>query len=702
MIRPNFEDIQTIAAITAADRNLESQFSTWRKQAFYNYKKVAGYIFTEEEQRKLKSENRPAFVANLFVPILLQLGGNFKNSQGRVVATPTTPDDYRTADILTDTMDWAHYEVNDLQYQLARGYLDALIGRVGWVCEDWSYKDDPMGRPWIRRYDPFRLKFDPTFTERDLSDCKYIIDSAWYSYEELMTMFSHIDPALADLITERAQQFLGSDYKNPKRIASWAQRLWSSVVNYVGGNVGYDEQYKRQLIDDSGTYYNNGLFKTLEMHERKSVTKFVLIDSLTGAQHDITDAVTDDYGKLDSAKMTGVREQFQAPTVERRQINQVFQTIVTPALNISPVEAPAPLQRHYKYVPVWCFDFDVDNMENKSYIDVLTDPVLSYNKRRNTMLEYLMRTGLGETWAESGAFANETQKQSFLQNIVAGVKEVAPGAITGGKIKRLDPAPIPTAFEQFAQEDIMLTKVLSGVRDNAMGGQESSGESGIVFQSRVVQSDVMQAWVQENAVAQMKLIGHITLEYIQKYMTMERLIRITGDNGDERWVVLNQRALGQILNDVSVGEYDITLSKAPFGTLAKEREFNNVLLLANTLAKIDPSFVDVETLIMSSPSQYKDKMLQFVRDKMKEKQIMQQQAAMQQQVQQTLAAGGGAAPGQQVTALPEGGGSDPVQVDPAKLDMARAVLAKRAAVQQQQNGLSAQAQAQAQPGGVAV
>ena len=125
---------------------------------------------------------------------------------------------------------------------------------------------------------------------------------------------------------------------------------------------------------------------------------------MTGQELDITEAIDYKDGKYDQEKMQQIKANYYQPIITRKTVNQIYQTTVCPALNCKLYDAPYEVQNGYfKYIPTWYFDFGVTNLEHTSMVDHIKDPVRSYNLRRNTVLTYLMKTAIGETWYEKGA-----------------------------------------------------------------------------------------------------------------------------------------------------------------------------------------------------------------------------------------------------------------------------------------------------------
>lgn len=637
----NIEDINTISKITNADTNATTFFETFKREALQNYHRLAGQIYSQAELDKLDYEQRPKFVANLLLPIILQLIGNFKNNASTVEAFPRTPGDQKFANIVTDLLDYALNQENNAYDEVARAYLDALVGRIGWLVTEWDYSQTPEGKSVIKRIDPFQLKWDVNFKRQDLSDCNYIIHSGWYTPEEILNLYARDNEELYSYLTEKIEILIGRNTTRKNQFLSWYERVWGTVQRYIG-NVGFDND---NLTSRNNNYYDsqNGLFYIIEFHERRLETRYTLYDPLLNKEFDITKEINYENGKYDIEKLNQIKSQYNSPIITKKQINQIYQTTVAPALNAKLYDAPYPIQNNlFKYIPLWTFDFGMTNLENKSYVDHLIDPLSSYNLRRNQMLTYLMKTVHGEIWAEDNTLGEHEDR--FMENRIGGLKYVKPGALTGGRIQRQPLPHFPAALDAYSQEDEELLKKISGVRDNAMGTSENSKESGVLYRQRVTQSDLLQVYVQDNAIKTLIIIAKNIISLYKTYMPKQKLLRVTRDELNPYWLMINNdiiqilskddnNILEQLPNNLFNIEYDIKLSKSPFSREAKEREFQELMLINDALAKLNPAFVDPITLVKAASTSYKDDLLNHIKLIIGQQQMQAEQINAQQEIE---------------------------------------------------------------------
>jgi len=141
------------------------------------------------------------------------------------------------------------------------------------------------------------------------------------------------------------------------------------------------------------------------------------------------------------------------------------------------------------------------------------------------------------------------------------------------------PAPVPTRLQpEPPQAGVMAAaagvnediKSIMGIFDPAQLGQGNI--SGKALNGQQQQVDLTNFDYYDNLTRSISHIGAICLDLIPKIYDTERIMRIIGDDGKPELLTINQRdSVGRVLNDISVGQYDVVMETGP-GYNSKRQE----------------------------------------------------------------------------------------------------------------------------------
>jgi hypothetical protein len=136
--------------------------------------------------------------------------------------------------------------------------------------------------------------------------------------------------------------------------------------------------------------------------------------------------------------------------------------------------------------------------------------------------------------------------------------------------QRLQPEPPPAgtmAAAAIVSDDI---KAIMGIFDPAQLGQGNI--SGKALNGQQQQVDLTNYDYYDNLTRSIAHVGKIILDLIPKIYDTERVLRIIGEDGKSNMIDLNQQdAVGKILNDTSIGQYDVVMETGP-GYNSKRQE----------------------------------------------------------------------------------------------------------------------------------
>jgi hypothetical protein len=142
-------------------------------------------------------------------------------------------------------------------------------------------------------------------------------------------------------------------------------------------------------------------------------------------------------------------------------------------------------------------------------------------------------------------------------------------------------ADVPMALIQemnIASEDI---KSVTGIFDSSLGRQ-SNETSGVAIRARQEQGEIAVFNYTDNVSKGVRRTWEILIDLIPKIYDTERAVRILGVDGAEKYARVNQvNPDGSLINDLSRGKYDVTVSSGPSYSTQRQEASETYWKMAN-------------------------------------------------------------------------------------------------------------------------
>lgn len=167
------------------------------------------------------------------------------------------------------------------------------------------------------------------------------------------------------------------------------------------------------------------------------------------------------------------------------------------------------------------------------------------------------------------------------------VEGVAPPYIQGG-------AQVNQALELLNQSSANSISLSAGVYSPQLGDNVNL-QSGIALERQIEKGDVSTLKYFSSVETGLKYLGKVLLGAIPNVYDSTRQQRILNEDGTDDMVILNQPVIDQqtgepiVLNDLSIGEYDATVSIGPAFKNRKEQAREAIL----SIAQYDPSIIEI-------------------------------------------------------------------------------------------------------------
>lgn len=147
--------------------------------------------------------------------------------------------------------------------------------------------------------------------------------------------------------------------------------------------------------------------------------------------------------------------------------------------------------------------------------------------------------------------------------------------------EKIQPNPAPAGIDKIIDRCFGAIADVMGVNESMEGADSNEDMSGIAIQSRQFAAQQKLAVPLDNLSYTRYMLATRLVWCVQEFMTVPRLFRITDDNAgepsSEDIPVNHPTDDGQILNDLTIGDYDVVVSSQPIHITFDNSQFEQVM-----------------------------------------------------------------------------------------------------------------------------
>jgi hypothetical protein len=298
----------------------------------------------------------------------------------------------------------------------------------------------------------------------------------------------------------------------------------------------------------------------------------------------VTEHSEDDFKKFQS-DFKEVYPDTEVESVRRRRRVYKRAFIIrnkTMEVGKSPMQTGFP----YKFITG---DWDFDEKVFRGLLFTLMEPQRFSTKFLAQTMQIMAVSGKVTTFYEDGAFENITQAQEEIADYNPFIK-VEEGAISGQKFKTDPPPQIPDAFFTMWQALMNLLQTVTGINLDVLG--QSTGEVPGVTSKRRLSQGLASVAMFFNAYRRFLLVeAPGVIEYIQKFYTDDRLIRLGGQYDGQ---------VVQLVRDDLMVPWDLKIDDQPESAEWKSEQWESLQPIVVQLFKTGAIFA-VPSIMQAAP-----------------------------------------------------------------------------------------------------
>ena len=518
-----------------------------------NAKKYDNFYTGEQwdaaDKKKLEDEGRPTLTINTILSTINTVLGEQTAKRAEINFKPKSNGNEETATALTKVC--MHIgDDNDMDWVESQVFADGLIQDRGYFDLRMNFDDSIQGEVAVEAVDPLDVLIDADAKEYDPKTWNEVIVTRWLSLDQIESTYGQ---KVADQLQHLAS---GGDIYGGDSVAVEDNRF--------GDTSGFD------IADDGGTDRTIKSVRIVERQHKRMCMSEWYVDAQSGDMRPVPES-WDDAKKQQFGQQVGL-------FIQKRLAPRIRWTVSADQVLLHDEWSP---YKSYTIVPYFAY---FRRGKPFGMVKNLISPQEQLNKISSQEL-HIVNTTANSGWiAEEGALTNMTDDELAERGAETGLVLIH-GRGTQAP-QKIQPNQIPTGIDRITQKASHNIKEISGVSD-AMLGMESAEVSGVALKSKQQRGQIQIQVPLDNLARTRHMVAAKMLELVQQFYVEERLIQITNpampDPADpaaqEQMMVNEQTPEGQIVNDLTLGEYSVVISTQPARDNFEESQFSEALQL---------------------------------------------------------------------------------------------------------------------------
>jgi hypothetical protein len=505
----------------------------------------------DEDLMELEAAGRPAEVINEILPKINNITGQQIAERKEVIYKPRDDTaDPATAKLITKVI--KQVQQSNMYEDLSTDvFEDGIILNRGYLDFTVEFKQPGMpGDIKIQKKHPKTIIIDPHAISYDPADWNDFIETKWMSYNDIKATFGK----------KAADNLEGKQLGNEKDSYGF-----DSIRPLGFGGETLDGKH----IGDTAAVRELPIIRVNARQHRKWDSVRWFIDPATRDTSKVPNDWDDDKAQF-VANQTGL-------FIVRLPTKRVRHTITGDSVTLFDKWSIYDTFTIVPFFPMFRWGRALGVVTN------LKGPQRVVNKMASQELHILNTTANGGWLVEEDSLVNmdidDLQEYGSATGITIEYKK---GSTPPEKIKPNQMSQAHDRLQFLAKQNI---KDISTINDSALGAdREDVAAKAIVAKQQRGQVNMRRYASNESRFHQM--CGRKMLELVQGFYTEPRILRITGEDpvtsiATTEDVAINQRqdAMGTVLNDVTIGEYDLVITTTPARDNMQEEQFEEAVKL---------------------------------------------------------------------------------------------------------------------------
>jgi len=504
-----------------------------------------GEQWSRADKAKLAAVQRPALTINKILSTISTVMGEQIFNRAETSFRPRNGSPAEIADVLNKVFKQIA-DNNQLDWKRSDMFADGIITSRGFLDVRIDYNDSMQGEVKVCNLNPKNVILDPDGEEYDPDSWSEVFVTKWVTADDIAVLYSKED---AEMLRTRDKSFFPFGYDS---IYDLRDRFGDRMSPNSPVVTGYDHSNVVRNI------------RIIDRQYRQLDTQEHFLAPATGDMR----AIPKDF---DRNRIAWFVEKFGFQVV-KKLVRRIRWTIT--ADNIVLFDDWSPY-KHFTVVPYFPY---FRHGHTIGMVENLLDIQELLNKATSQELHVINTTANSGWKVKSGSLTNmtieELEEKGAQTGLVVEVNEV-------DNIEKIQPNQIPTGLDRVTFKAENHIDTVSGVSDSMKGFDREDVAAKAIDKKRQAGSSNL-AKPMDNLTRSDWILARNILDLVQEFYTEERVMTITKDpvTGETEDLTVNQvTPAGEVLNDLTLGEYGVVITSVPHRETLEDSQFEQAIAL---------------------------------------------------------------------------------------------------------------------------
>jgi hypothetical protein len=505
----------------------------------------AGQQWDQNDLALLRAARRPALTINKILSTIGNVMGEQIQNRADISFQPRSGAPLETAEVLTKVFRQIA-DSNQLDWKRSDVFCDGIITSRGFYDVRLDFNDSMMGEVRVSRLNPKNVLPDTDAEDYDPDEWNDVTTTKWLTLNDIERLYGKDK---AEMLRGRSVSVYSYGFDSIERERDRFGDVYTPNA-YVSP-------------EDTGSVARN--IRIIERQYRELTRQEHFVDLQTGDLRPVPE-------NWSSERVQMAMQQFGLG-LTKKLVKRIKWCVTADDCVLHEDWSP---YKHFTVVPYFPY---FRHGQTIGLVENLIDPQMYLNKVTSQELHVINTTANSGWKVLAGALSNMTVEELEQRGAETGLV-VEVNNMDG--LDKIQPNQTPSGLDRFSYKAEEHIKGISGVTDYMMGSarEDVSAKAVALNQNR---GSLNLAGPQDNLMRTDFLLARNILDLVQGYYTEPRILNITSNRltGDVETVEVNQPDpyTGQILNDLTIGEYDVIVSSTPSRETLEDSQFEQAIKL---------------------------------------------------------------------------------------------------------------------------